>query len=379
MDPATQARFDLIGSNLAEFLNPEIIEDILKSGRNPRCYWGTATTGRPHIGYFVPALKISQLLLAGCDVVILLADVHAFLDNLVENRCIYYRNIITAILQAVGVPTEKLEFVVGSSYQKSSAYVFDVYKLSSLISEGQAKKAGSEIVKQSGNAPLSGLLYPVLQVLDEEHLNCDAQLGGVDQRKLFVSATEWLPKLGYRVRAHLLNPMMASLSSGKMSSSDSPDSKIDLLDPAESISKKIRKAECVPKIVTDNGVISLVEHILLPAAVLKGNGEFRVERKDAEPLVFTNMKQLHDAYSADILTPQLLKPAVAAAMVDLMAPIQAAYQASAEWQEVTLKAYPPPVVHKKVKKPKDRGSRFPGAKQETAQPSEQEAAQASEQ
>lgn len=29
------------------------------------------------------------------------------------------------------------------------------------------------------------LLYPVLQVLDEQHLNCDAQLGGIDQRKLF--------------------------------------------------------------------------------------------------------------------------------------------------------------------------------------------------
>jgi tyrosyl-tRNA synthetase len=74
----------------------------------------------------------------------------------VENRAIYYRNVITAILQAVGVPTEKLEFVLGSTYQTSSAYVFDVYKLSSLISEGQAKKAGSEIVKQTGNAPLSG-------------------------------------------------------------------------------------------------------------------------------------------------------------------------------------------------------------------------------
>ena len=71
-------------------------------------------------------------------------------------------------------------------------------------------------------------------------------------------------------------------------------------------------------------------------------------------------------------------------MVALMAPIHAAYTASAEWQEVTLKAYPPLVVQKKVKKVKDRGSRFPGAKQEgakqeeAAQPSEQEAAQPSE-
>jgi tyrosyl-tRNA synthetase len=53
-----------------------------------------------------------------------------------------------------------------------------------------------------------------------------------------------------------------------------------------------------------------------------------------------------------------------------MAPIQAAYNGSTEWQEITLKAYPPPVVHKKVKKPKDRGSRFPGA-QTDAKPSEE--------
>lgn len=70
-----------------------------------------------------------------------------------------YRNVITAILQAVGVPTEKLTFVLGSSYQKSPEYVFDVYKMSSLVSEGQAKKAGAEVVKQTTNAPLSGYGY----------------------------------------------------------------------------------------------------------------------------------------------------------------------------------------------------------------------------
>ena len=165
---------------------------------------GTATTGRPHVGYFLAALKIAQLLRAQCDVVVLLADIHGFLDNLkaplelVENRAQYYQKVITAILQSVGVPTEKLEFVLGSSYQKSPEYVMDVYRLSSLISESDAKKAGAEVVKQTDNAPLSGLLYPVLQVLDEEHLKVDCQFGGMDQRKLFVAATEWLPKLGYR-------------------------------------------------------------------------------------------------------------------------------------------------------------------------------------
>ena len=43
---------------------------------------------------------------------------------------------------------------------------------------GSAKKAGAEVVKQTSNAPLSGLLYPILQILDEQHLKVDAQFGG---------------------------------------------------------------------------------------------------------------------------------------------------------------------------------------------------------
>ena len=54
----------------------------------------------------------------------------------------------------------------------------DVYRMCSLISENDAKRAGAEIVKQSDNAPLSGLLYPILQVLDEQYLDVDAQFGG---------------------------------------------------------------------------------------------------------------------------------------------------------------------------------------------------------
>jgi tyrosyl-tRNA synthetase len=129
-------------------------------------------------------LKIAQFLAAGCDVVVLLADIHGFLDNLkapielVEYRVKFYRLAISSILESVGVPTERLQFVLGSSYQKSPEYVMDVYRLCSLVSEHETKKAGAEIVKQSDNSPLSGLLYPILQVLDEQYLDVDAQFGG---------------------------------------------------------------------------------------------------------------------------------------------------------------------------------------------------------
>jgi hypothetical protein len=42
--------------------------------------------------------------------------------------------------------------------------MLDVYRLSSLVSEHDARKAGAEVVKQSEHPLLSGLLYPGLQV-----------------------------------------------------------------------------------------------------------------------------------------------------------------------------------------------------------------------
>lgn len=306
----SQEAFDLICSNLQEVLNPEIIKNVLEVEKRPLViYWGTATTGRPHCGYFVPCLKIAQFLQAGCKVKVLLADIHGFLDNLkapielVEHRAKYYKFVITELLKAVGVSIEKLEFVLGSSYQLSKEYTMDRFRLESITTTHDAKKAGSEVVKQVDNATLSSLIYPVMQALDEEYLRVDAQFGGVDQRKIFALAKDVLPKIGYKERAHLMNPMVPGLAGGKMSSSE-PDSKIDLLDGPEIVKKKLKKAFAPPKQVEDNGVLSFVEYVLLPAGALKhGSPQFVVERREGEgeALVYHDIKKMQDDYRADVV------------------------------------------------------------------------------
>ncbi len=203
-----EEKYHLITRNLQEIVGDEKLKSILKQ-RDLRIYWGTATTGKPHIAYFVPMSKISDFLKAGCEVTILFADLHAYLDNmkapweLLSKRTEYYARVIKSALSSIGVPINKLKFVKGSDYQLSKEYTLDVYKLSSLVSEHDAKKAGAEVVKQSQNPLLSGLLYPGLQALDEEYLKCDAQFGGIDQRKIFMFAEEYLPRLGYEKRIHL--------------------------------------------------------------------------------------------------------------------------------------------------------------------------------
>ena len=72
--------------------------------------------------------------------------------------------------------------------------------------------------------------------------------------------------------------------------------------------KKIKKAECAPKVVDGNGVLGLLEYVLLPASQLKtGKKEFIVkrERDGLEPLVYTSIQQAQDDYKNDIVRPQV--------------------------------------------------------------------------
>ena len=92
----------------------------------------------------------------------------------------------------------------------------DLFRLSSVVTEHDWKKAGAEGVKQVENATLSGLIYPLMQSLDEECPRVDAQFGGVDQRKIFALAKEVLPRVGFRERAHLMNSMVPGLNSSKI-------------------------------------------------------------------------------------------------------------------------------------------------------------------
>ena len=162
--------------------------------------------------------KIADFLRAGCEVTILFADLHAYLDNqkapweLLKHRTDYYEAVIKQMLLSIGVSIEKLKFVRGTEYQLSREYSLDMYKLTTITTERNAKKAGAEVVKQTESPCLSGMLYPLLQALDEEYLHVDAQFGGVDQRKIFTLAEKCLPALGYTKRVHLMNPMVPGLS-----------------------------------------------------------------------------------------------------------------------------------------------------------------------
>ncbi|XP_035777996.1 tyrosine--tRNA ligase, cytoplasmic-like [Anopheles albimanus] len=336
----------LISRNLQEVLGQDNMRTILKE-RDLKIYWGTATTGKPHIAYFVPMSKIADFLKAGCEVTILFADLHAYLDNmkapwsLLQERTKYYEAVIKAMLTSLGVPLDKLRFVRGTDYQLSKEYTLDVYRLSSVVTQHDAKKAGAEVVKQVEHPLMSGILYPGLQALDEEYLKVDAQFGGVDQRKIFTFAEKYLPQLGYAKRIHLMNPMIPGLAGGKMSSSEE-DSKIDLLDSAAKVKSKIKKAFCEPGNIEDNGLLKFVKHVIYP--MFKEGESFVIQRKPdfGGDLVFTEYEALEACFAAQELHPGDLKAAVEVYINRLLEPIRKTFDTDF-YRELTDRAYPPPV------------------------------------
>lgn len=350
-------KISLITRNLDEVMGGEKaiaeLRNILEK-RDLRVYWGTAPTGKPHIAYFVPMSKIADLLRAGCEVTILFADLHAYLDNqkapweLLKKRSDYYEHVIKAMMGAINVPVEKLKFVRGTDFQLKPDYTLDMYRLTAMTTERNAKKAGAEVVKQVESPILAGVLYPLLQALDEKYLECDAQFGGVDQRKIFAYAETYLPRIGEKKRVHLMNPMVPSLTGGKgnkMSSSD-PNSKIDLLDSAEAVSSKIKKAFAEEGKVDGNGLLAFTRHVLFP---LYGEKGFTIEREEKHggPMHFPTYADLETSYANKTLFPLDLKLQVARAINALLEPIRQK-MSTPEMQQLIAEAYPAVVPEEAV-------------------------------
>jgi len=257
---------------------------------------------------------------------------------LLEQRAKYYAWVIKAMLKSIQVPLDNLRFVKGTDYQLSKEYTLDVYRISSLVTEHDAKKAGADVVKQVASPLLSGLLYPCLQALDEKYLGVDAQFGGIDQRKIFTLAEKYLPKVDYKKCVHLMNPMVPGLTGDKMSSSD-VNSKIDLLDTPGVLKKKINKAFCEPGKVEGNGLLAFVKMVLFP---IYGKIEISRKQEHGGNLVYNTYQEMEDDYAAERLWPNDLKAGVTATLNKLLKPIQDEYNQSAEAKKINNLAYPQP-------------------------------------
>jgi len=327
---------------------PEIAH-IMSEGRAPKGFWATAPTGRPHIAYFVPLLKLADFATSGCDVSILFCDLYAFLVNaerdmdLVLHRTAFYKLLLRNVLRLLGVPDEQVHFVDGSAFELRKEVTLDFYRLSAMVDVQELRDCGSEYRDATR---LSTVACPALPGLAEEYLDSDFQFGGEDQAGLFAFNERYLPRLGYRKRAHLMNPMIAGLQGTKMSSSVE-NSKIEFLDDEETIRRKIDSSVCMDGVLKGNGLLPMIEHIVLPLCRNRAEKQGKraplsflaVEVKDGGSRAYSNFSDLEIDFVQGNISSICLKAAVGGWLAAFLAPLRKVYEENQEWRKIEDLAY----------------------------------------
>ena len=112
--------------------------------------------------------------------------------------------------------------------------------------------------------------------------------------------------------------MLMGLKEGqqKMSKSD-PESAIFMEDSVQDVNRKIKKAYCPPEVVEDNPIVDYTKHIVLPYF-----GKIIITKTEGPPVEYTDYTLFEADYLAGKVWPSELKPAVSAAINDILEPVR---------------------------------------------------------
>ncbi|MFB6280428.1 MAG: tyrosine--tRNA ligase [Haloferacaceae archaeon] len=265
--------YERITRNAAEAVTEGEVRSLADDPGGRRAYVGYEPSGVLHVGHMLTANKLIDLQEAGFEVVVLLADVHAYLNDkgtFDEIRATAER--MRAQFLAYGLDEDRTEFVLGSEFQFDREYVLDLHALELETTLARAERAMSEI-KSGATVTVSQAVYPLMQALDIEYLDIDLAVGGMEQRKVHMLARDTLPSVGYEAPTCLHTPLIADLDTGvgKMSSSEGVT--ISMADSAADIAEKVEGAYCPPTrdpeptddgAARENPVLQLFEYHVFP-------------------------------------------------------------------------------------------------------------------
>ncbi len=313
--------YDLLTRNASEVVTEDELRTVASDPSGKRAYVGYEPSGVLHIGHLLTANKLIDLQEAGLEVVVLLADVHAYLNGKGTFEEIWETaEQMKAQFIAYGLDPEQTEFRYGSEFQLEEEYVLDLHTLALETSLNRARRAMSEI--QSGETvTVSHVVYPLMQALDIEYLDLDLAVGGLDQRKVHMLAREELPSLGYDVRPAIHTPILGDLKSGEGKMSSSEGVTISMEDSRNQLEEKINSAFCPPtrdpEGETVNPVLQLFQYQIFPRV-----DRVVVERpeKYGGDLVYETYEALAADLEAGELHPADAKSALASHLDELIAP-----------------------------------------------------------
>jgi tyrosyl-tRNA synthetase len=335
-------RLELATRHTQEVVTEEELATLFEEG-TPSVYIGYAPTGEMHIGHFTTMRKLADFVRAGMDVTVLVADLHAHLDDekspfdLLDARSAYYEETIRAMIEAAGADADAIEFVRGTDFELDSEYSLEIYRMAAETTISRVQRAASEVVRESESPNLGGLIYPLMQTLDVKALDADIAYGGIDQRGIYMLSREILPAHGGESPVCIFAPLLTGLTGEEMSAS-TDETKVNLHDSPEAVAEKLEGAYCPAGEVADNGVLEYARYLVFP--VLDERGEdFVVERpeKYGGDLVYEDYETLETDFVSGELHPQDLKVAAGEYISEIIDPIR---ERLLDQPELLAEAYP---------------------------------------
>jgi len=312
-------KLELILSNTSEIIAGEEIKEAVKSGKSLKVYAGYEPSGKIHLGHALSVNKLIELQKAGLSVVVLLADLHAHLNEkgtLEEIRKIaeYNKNCFIAL----GLDRDKTEFVLGSEIQLNPEYFMNVQRLALTTTLLRARRSMDIISRDEENPAVARVIYPLMQVADMVALKVDIAVGGLDQRKIHMLARDNLPRLGLKSPAFLHLPIIHGLD-GDEKMSSSKGNLISVDESADTIKKKIASAYCPMEAVEGNPVLELFRYHVFPRTDL-----VVIERpeKYGGDLRYNNYLNLEEDFVSGAVHPADLKTTLSSELIRLLEPVR---------------------------------------------------------
>ena len=262
-----------ITRNTAEVVTEAEIETLADDPDGRRAYVGYEPSGVLHIGHMLTANKLIDLQEVGFEVTVLLADVHAYLNDkgsFAEIRGTAERMRDQFI--AYGLDESNTQFVLGSDFQLDEDYTLDLHALELETTLARAERAMSEI-KSGDSVHVSQAVYPLMQALDIPYLGVDLAVGGMEQRKVHMLARDVLPSIDREPPTSLHTPLIADLDTGEGKMSSSTGVTISMEDTRAAIEEKVNGAYCPPTadpdptadgVARENPVLQIFEYHVFP-------------------------------------------------------------------------------------------------------------------
>ena len=334
-----EERIDLIARPpTQEVVLTEDLRSLLQINSRPKHYIGLEISGQLHLGSLVlTGFKLNDLLRAGVDCTVFLADWHSYINNKFGGDWEKIRRAAEYYGEAFRLFSPGVRVVLGSDlYADDEGYWQDLVRFSKQITLARATRCLTIMGRsEKERLDFAQYLYPPMQAVDIHALELDIVHAGMDQRKVHMLTRETFPRLGWKVPVAVHHHLLPGLAepeavgmdedlesdraiSSKMSKSK-PWTAIFVHDPPDEVRRKMRKAWCPEGVVELNPVLEIARYLIYhEKAVLE------VERSGQHggSISFEGYSSLEAAYRERKLHPADLKDAVSREVDSIIDPVR---------------------------------------------------------